>query len=178
MYVYRNQGIPPIRVLPQKLASSLISSMKSHDCSHLEYFNSHVTGIPKDNLFPIYAILYSALAMIFLKWRYTNSVLKILPAAPLHHKSFSIADKNFHNLDPDFLSKSIVCHFIFQQHQNMSGSSFYLLQTFALVTTLVSNAFLLSYEPIQSKYPLLCFSCSFYILNVFIILSSFSAFLD
>lgn len=66
--------------------------------------------------------------MIFLKWKYdTTSMLKTHPMAAPHYKLFSIIDKTFCNLDPDFLSKSIVFHVIFYQDQNVSGSSFYFI---------------------------------------------------
>ena len=153
MYVCRNEGIwrchlsrnplpiihylfPQIYILPQKLASSLISYMNSHACSHLEYFNNHLTGIPGYSLYLIYAILYSSLTMIFLKWKYdTNTMLEAHPMSVPHYKSFIIVDKTFHNLDPDFLSKSIL--------------SFYILETSKIC---VAHHFVLSTESICTCY--------------------------
>lgn len=49
----------PIHTLPQKLDPSLISSVRSHDCSHLEYFNSRIAVIPTYSVY-LQAILYLA----------------------------------------------------------------------------------------------------------------------
>lgn len=96
--------------------------MKNHDCSHLVYFNSHITGIPTQSLYSIQAVLYSGLTMIFLNQKYNiNPMLKDHPMDITlswnKFQVFNIADKAFHNLDLYFLSKSFL--FIFQQYQNI-----------------------------------------------------------
>lgn len=130
----------PIHTLPQKLAPGLIPSMKSHDCSYMEYSNNHITVIP-----PYSSHSLPCLIMIFLKWTYAiNSMPKNHPMAPPHYRinynSFSIADTAFQNLGPDILSKSIV--FLFKP-KYVWLMLFCPLQAFIFAITLVFNAFYL-----------------------------------
>lgn len=76
------------------------------------------------SLYPIQAVLYAALTMILIKWKYyINSMLRIhqmtLPHIRIKCESFKIAGKAFYNLDPVFLSKFIA--FFFFSHFSNAG---------------------------------------------------------